>query len=196
MKALYCVAVLRSFVLHCLLPLPCSALGGLTTLLRPPVAEHPAALSLLSPYWTQFFFYAGKTNIRNTNSPIPITDSVSGIYLQASCCYFLFFGVARYLEVVVFVTELSYCQTFCHAHSIHIQDFEVVRRLRKEELAGGGRIHVMDQAALCAPRRYSIEPPTPYRYHTPYGARFSRGNCLDTPLAFVARWPVCPSLGC
>jgi len=34
----------------------------------------------------------------------------------------------------------------------------VVRRLRKEELAGGGRIHVMDQAALCAPRRYTRAP--------------------------------------
>eukprot|EP00903_Cladosiphon_okamuranus_P016694 g15390.t2 len=37
---------------------------------------------------------------------------------------------------------------------VMMEDFEVVRRLRKEELAGGGRIHVMDQAALCAPRRW------------------------------------------
>lgn len=33
------------------------------------------------------------------------------------------------------------------------QDFEVVRRIRKEEMAGGGEIRVLDQAALCAPRR-------------------------------------------
>lgn len=29
-----------------------------------------------------------------------------------------------------------------------------MRRLRKEERAGGGRIHVVEEAALCAPRRW------------------------------------------
>lgn len=42
----------------------------------------------------------------------------------------------------------------CSLASCTLQDFEVVRRLRKEEQAGGGQILVLDQAALCAPRRY------------------------------------------
>ncbi|CBJ31254.1 glycosyl transferase, group 2 family protein [Ectocarpus siliculosus] len=37
---------------------------------------------------------------------------------------------------------------------VMMEDFEVVRRLRKEELAGGGHIHVLDEAALCNPRRW------------------------------------------
>ncbi|CAB1121429.1 unnamed protein product [Ectocarpus sp. CCAP 1310/34] len=45
---------------------------------------------------------------------------------------------------------------------VMMEDFEVVRRLRKEELAGGGHIHVLDEAALCNPRRWEQPGNNPF----------------------------------
>lgn len=45
---------------------------------------------------------------------------------------------------------------------VMMEDFEVVRRIRKEEQAGGGKILVLDQAALCAPRRWEQPGNSPF----------------------------------
>eukprot|EP00752_Nemacystus_decipiens_P001225 g1224.t2 len=88
------------------------------------------------------------------------------------------FGMAVMEKVTNYRTRIIHLpygdQAFCFtAHKfaemggfpdiVMMEDFEVVRRLRKEELAGGGRIHVMDQAALCAPRRWEEPGNSPFR---------------------------------
>ncbi|CAM9428478.1 unnamed protein product [Discosporangium mesarthrocarpum] len=35
-----------------------------------------------------------------------------------------------------------------------MEDFELVRKLRREELAGGGEIRILPQTAMCSPRRW------------------------------------------
>eukprot|EP00904_Undaria_pinnatifida_P008632 jgi/Undpi1/489/HiC_scaffold_10.g03955.m1 len=70
------------------------------------------------------------------------------------------FGMAVMERITNYRTRSAFCFT---AHKfrdmggfpdiVMMEDFEVVRRLRKEEQAGGGRICILEQAALCAPRR-------------------------------------------
>ncbi|CAM9950416.1 unnamed protein product [Ascophyllum nodosum] len=53
---------------------------------------------------------------------------------------------------------------------VMMEDFEVVRRLWREERAGGGEIRVFDEAALCAPRRWEEPGKGPF-------ATFCRNWC-------------------
>lgn len=72
--------------------------------------------------------------------------------------FFFFFHVAFVNHAPMFMNLFFFYQHVCFFFLLP-QDFEVVRLLRKEELAGGGHIHVLDEAALCSPRRYNFPFP-------------------------------------